>query len=92
MIHIEYIDNTTDHKKFNSSNHEKDPNDAEVKNLDYKTELAKTYLSKYMDLIKYPVEWHYQLTIPESKILIKICEVGIGEFLRKINSIRNMPS
>jgi hypothetical protein len=77
MIHIEYIDNVLNHKNFNSNNHEKDPNDIEIKNLDYKTELSKTYLSKYMDLINYPLEWTYHLTMAESKLLAKICEIGI---------------
>ena len=55
----------------NTNNHEKDPTDTEVAGLDYETELKKTNLMNYADLINYPVEWSYTFTDEEKKILIK---------------------
>ena len=76
MIYIEYISDVSDYEKYNSNNHEKDPNDAEIKDKDYKTEISKTHLSNCLDVIEYPVEWIYCLTNAESKLLLTVCETG----------------
>ncbi|AZL89824.1 division cycle 123 protein [Megavirus baoshan] len=76
MIHIEYINNLDNLENFNSNNHNKICGDTEVKDLDYRTELNKTNLSQYMDLINYPVIWTYEFNLFESKILLEACHIG----------------
>ncbi|AGC01608.1 cell division cycle 123 protein [Acanthamoeba polyphaga moumouvirus] len=76
MIHIEYIKEITNLDDFNSKNHPKFPNDIETNSLDYKTELWKTNLSNYYDLINYPIFWTYDFNLSETKILLKACQIG----------------
>jgi len=77
MIHIEYITNIDNPQNFNSNNHDKDINDIEIVNKDYKTEIAKTNLSMYAELICYPIVWQYTFTLREIHMLYTICETGI---------------
>ncbi|AGF85714.1 division cycle 123 protein [Moumouvirus goulette] len=99
MIHIEYIKEITNLDDFNSNNHPKFPNDKEANGLDYKTELWKTNLSNYYDLINYTVSWTYDFNLSETKILLKACQIGsisgkcpkiyddeLGEIINKLNS------
>ncbi|QGR53620.1 d123 domain-containing protein [Moumouvirus maliensis] len=76
MIHIEYINEITNLDDFNSNNHPKFPDDIEANSLDYKTELWKTNLSNYYDLINYPISWTHDFNLSESKILLKANQTG----------------
>jgi hypothetical protein len=61
----------------NTNNHPRDINDLEISNLDYRTELKKTNLSNYADIIQYPIEWTYTFNSEEIKILILCSEIGM---------------
>lgn len=60
---------TASHDNYNNS-YPKDPNDLEIINLDYDTEVKKTNLLNYADIINYPIDWSYSFTNDEQKILL----------------------
>ncbi|XWV26421.1 cell division cycle 123 protein [Tupanvirus soda lake] len=68
-------DNNNDNN--NSNNHPKDPNDLEISNLDYETELNKTNLMNYAHIINYPIEWSYTFNNDEIKIMLKCSDTCI---------------
>lgn len=56
---------------INTCNHPRDPSDMGVADLDYQTEIKKTTLENYIDLVNYPVSWRYTFEDDEINILIK---------------------
>lgn len=58
-------------------NFNKNPDDLEIADLDYDTEIAKTDLTNYAHLINYPIDHVYTFTPNEIKVLLKCIEVGI---------------
>jgi hypothetical protein len=78
MFFIERISlSTLNRDLVNTNNHPKDPDDIEANSQDYRTEISKTYLSKYAHLVGYKIDWVYDLTDTEVKILLEACKVGI---------------
>jgi hypothetical protein len=75
MFIIERIKENELHDK-NSSNHPKDPNDNEIKELDYDTEVNKTNLMNYASIINYPIVWTYQFTLNEIDILYNCSKIA----------------
>lgn len=80
---------------INTCNYSKDPNDSEVTELDYETELKKTNLMNYANLIDYPISWIYTFTEEEIHVLIKyasdylknnIDEVEIKPVLQRLDN------
>lgn len=61
-------------ENINTCNHPKDMSDMEAAGLDYDTELKKTNLMNYAEIIKYPIEWTYTFT-PAEMLELKKCAV-----------------
>nr|QZX42858.2 CDC123 [Mimivirus sp.] len=95
MIHIEYINNIDNLDNFNSSNHNKLIDDKDAQSTDYKTELRKTFLNRYAHIINYPINWTYELTLEESKIILHASKIyrttkcSIEIFNNVLNPIKN---
>lgn len=68
---------TLDHNQVNNNNLNKDPDDFDAQNKDYSTELKKTHLSSYSDLIHYPIKFTYEITPTEVRYLEQACQIGI---------------
>lgn len=62
---------------LNSNNHPKDPADAEIAHLSYKEEISKTHLSRYKDVLPYPVAWEYRFETREIRRLREAARTGI---------------
>lgn len=71
---VERIDPDT--TPCNDNNNPKDPDDEEVKDLDYTTHCQKTNLHTYMHLIDYPVAFTYEFTGREISDLLDALKVG----------------
>nr|WBF70465.1 hypothetical protein [Megavirus caiporensis] len=95
MIHIEYVNNIDNLDNFNSSNHNKLIDDIDAQSKDYKTELRKTFLNNYAHIINYPINWTYELTLEESKIILHTSKIyqttkcSIEIFNNVLNPIKN---
>lgn len=63
--------------KINNNNLKKDMDDLDARTMDYETELKKTHLSSYANLINYPIKFSYEFTKPEIAILKQACQVSI---------------
>jgi len=68
---------TLDWNKINNCNLDKDSDDIDAQNKDYRTETKKTHLLNYANLINYPVKFTYEFTIQEINYLKEACHVGI---------------
>jgi len=79
-----YIDNSY-LSKINTRNHQKDPNDQEILELDYETEFKKTNLMNYAKLINYPIGWSYTFTDDELVILIKYASDYLKNYLSMVD-------
>ncbi|XWV25158.1 cell division cycle 123 protein [Tupanvirus deep ocean] len=73
-IIVERVRSDNNNDDNNSNNHPKDPNDLEITNLDYETELNKTNLMNYAHLINYPIEWTYTFSEDDINIILKCSE------------------
>jgi hypothetical protein len=62
---------------LNSNNHPKDPDDDEVATLSYKVEISKTHLSRYRDILPYPVAWEHNFHPREVSKLMEAAKSGI---------------
>lgn len=69
-----------DEKTMNSMNHAKDPDDDLVKNLDYETELNKTNLQHWRNLISYPIIFEWTFDRQEVKDLLDAMKVSLQTF------------
>lgn len=67
---------TVDFLPLNKGNFEKEPDDLEAQNKDYDTEIKKTHLSNYAELINYPIKFTYEFTPTEVNYLKKTCHVS----------------
>jgi hypothetical protein len=67
---------TLDHTTINNNNLSKDVDDIDAQSKDYGQEVDKTRLCNYLDLVKYPVSWSFELTPVEAKILIDAGQVS----------------
>lgn len=73
MIHIER--RKLDHSaKKNEGNNPKMECD---KDLDYNTEIAKTYLTKWKDVLNYPILFEYEFTKDERETLLDAAKIGV---------------
>ena len=68
---------TLDWKKVNNCNLEKELDDIDAQNKDYRTEIKKTHLINYANLINYPVKFTYEFTTQEIDYLKRVCQVSI---------------
>lgn len=68
---------TLDHKQVNNNNLDKDPDDLDAHNKDYQTELRKTHLLNYADLIHYPTKFTYEFTPVEVRYLQQASQISI---------------
>lgn len=64
-----YNNDTNNYANINSCNYPKDPNDLEIAELDYETEIKRTNLINYADVVNYPIEWSYTFSNDDIKIL-----------------------
>ena len=78
MIHIERINFDTYNHPKNNCNFIKDANDLTINDLDYDTEIARTNLLNYADLIQYPFDHSYQFTKNEIDVLLGTMKTGIA--------------
>lgn len=76
---------------INTCNYPKNPNDTDIIDLDYATEIKKTNLMNYAEIINYPIAWSYEFGTDEIKLLIDISSNYIknGE-TNKINENINL--
>lgn len=63
--------------KVNNCNLEKESDDIDAQNKDYRTETKKTHLLNYANLINYPVKFTYEFTAQEIDYLKRACQVSI---------------
>ena len=66
-----------DWTKINNCNLERDPDDIDAQNKDYRTEIKKTHLLNYADVINYPIKFTYEFTVQEVDYLKKACQISI---------------
>jgi hypothetical protein len=64
-------------KELNTANHPRREDDQEAKGLDYNTEVDKTCLHRWKDIIEYPVLFEYTFTDEEACILVDAAKCGI---------------
>ena len=73
---------------INTCNHPKDPTDVGAASLDYDTEIKKTSLMNYTDIINYPISWSYKFT-PEEIVIMKKCATNNCIITGTINGHRD---
>ena len=64
-------------EEINTNNHPRDPDDLETASLDYFEEQRKTNLTRYAEIIGYPIAWTYQFTQEEVLTLIECSSKGM---------------
>jgi len=74
-IRVQRMHLDDDYEK-NTCNHPRDPDDLDANLLDYETEIKKTNMMNYVDLINYHIDWQYTFTKEELTILGKCAEKG----------------
>ena len=60
-----------------TANFVRDANDLDSKDLDYNTEIARTNLMNYANVIGYPIDHEYKFTKEEISKLLECAEIGI---------------
>lgn len=66
-----------DYMHINKGNFEKEQDDIDAQSKDYETEIRKTHLSNYAELIKYPIKFSYEFTQTEINYLKQACHISI---------------